>query len=115
MCILNFFPSIPLILLDSDLPYELTRDSESFNPASVLGAAEDDPERGANGQGDDGNDGDDDDASARAIPRRPRNNGPADFRRQFFPVGVAHRTGAVTDRARIALVRNERKKKTGRS
>ena len=74
------------------------------------GAAEDDPERGANGQDDHGNDGDDDDdASARAIPRHLRNNGPVDFRRQFFPVGVAHRTGAVADRARIALVVERRK------
>jgi len=49
---------------------------------------------------DDGGD-DDDDASARVIPRYPRDNGLLAIRRQLFLAGVAHRTGAVADRARI--------------
>jgi hypothetical protein len=36
-----------------------------------------------------------------------------DFRRRFFPLGVAHRTGAVSDRARIVLVGSDMERGNG--
>jgi len=67
-------------------------------------AADGTPDCGADDHDGDGND--DDDAPACAIPRYPRDNGLLAFRRQFVPAGVAHRTGAVADRARIMLARS---------